>query len=139
MIPALRRTCAGQETPRAGVQAITRYDQLITETAGVRADPSRFPSSSAPSQARRRRRRISIFWRGSSTTSANFVRTLALPAQLIQSSVITLLDRLAKIAVKVVHHGRAITFQTAEVIVSRQLFADILALIAQLRSPLVPA
>ncbi|HKO08258.1 MAG: hypothetical protein ACHQRJ_06885 [Alphaproteobacteria bacterium] len=51
---------------------------------------------------------------------------------------ITLRDRLAKIGAKV-HHGRTITLQTAEVMVPRQLFADILTLIAQLRSPPVPA
>src|SRR5208282_3115230 len=38
MILAMRRTCAGQEAPQAGVQPITFYDELITETAGVRAE-----------------------------------------------------------------------------------------------------
>lgn len=46
---------------------------------------------------------------------------------------------LIKIGVKVVSHGRCITFQLAEVAVSRQMFADILMLIAQLRAPPAPA
>jgi len=36
-------------------------------------------------------------------------------------------------------HGRCITFQTAEVAVSRQMFQEILSLIARLRAPPVPA
>jgi hypothetical protein len=37
---------------------------------------------------------------------------------------------------KVVSHGRYVTFQMAEVAVSRQMFADILSPIARLRAPL---
>ena len=44
-------------------------------------------------------------------------------------------DRIAK----VVSHSRYVTFQLAEVAVSRQMFADILSLIAQLRAPPAPA
>ena len=44
-------------------------------------------------------------------------------------------DQLIKIGAKVVSHGRYVTFQLAEVAVSRQMFADILSLIAQLRAP----
>jgi hypothetical protein len=40
---------------------------------------------------------------------------------------------------KVVGHGRYVTFQMAEVAVSRQMFADILSLIARLRAPPTPA
>jgi hypothetical protein len=36
-------------------------------------------------------------------------------------------------------HGRYVTFQTAEVAVSRQMFAEILLLIARLRAPPAPA
>jgi hypothetical protein len=36
-------------------------------------------------------------------------------------------------------HGRYVTFQMAEVAVSRQIFADILLLIARLRAPPAPA
>jgi hypothetical protein len=38
----------------------------------------------------------------------------------------------------VVNHGRYVTFQLAEVAVSRQMFADVLILIARLRAPPAP-
>jgi hypothetical protein len=44
-----------------------------------------------------------------------------------------------KIGAKVVCNARYVTFQIAEVAVSRQMFADILWLIAQLRAPPAPA
>ena len=40
---------------------------------------------------------------------------------------------------KVTSHGIYITFQIAEVAVPRQMFADILSLIARLRAPPAPA
>jgi hypothetical protein len=40
-----------------------------------------------------------------------------------------------KIGAKVVSHGRYVTFQMAEVAVSRQISAEILSLIARLRAP----
>jgi hypothetical protein len=46
---------------------------------------------------------------------------------------------LIKIGAKVVSHGRYVTFQLAEVAVSRQMFAEILSLIARLRAPPAPA
>ena len=48
-------------------------------------------------------------------------------------------EKLVKIGAKVVSHGRYVTFQLAEVAVSRQMFADILSLIARLRTPPAPA
>ena len=54
-------------------------------------------------------------------------------------SLTALRDRLIKIGAKVVSHGRYVTFQLAEVIVSRQMFTDILMLIARLRAPPAPA
>ena len=44
----------------------------------------------------------------------------------------------AEIGAKVVSHGRYVTFQLAEVAVSRQMFADILSLVARLRAPPAP-
>jgi hypothetical protein len=44
-----------------------------------------------------------------------------------------------KIGAKVLGHGRYVTFQMAEVAVSRQMFAEILSLIARLRVPPAPA
>jgi hypothetical protein len=48
-------------------------------------------------------------------------------------------EKLIKIGAEVVSHGRYVTFQMAEVAVPRQLFADILRLIARLRAPPAPA
>ena len=45
----------------------------------------------------------------------------------------------AMVGARMVRHGRYITFQLAEVAVSRQVFRQILARIAQLRAPPVPA
>ena len=44
-----------------------------------------------------------------------------------------------KIGAKVVSHGRYVTFQMAEVAVPRRMFAEILSLIALLRTPPAPA
>jgi hypothetical protein len=68
---------------------------------------------------------------------ANFLRTLALPAEVAQWSLSTLRDRLVKIGAKIVRHGRSIMFQMAEVMVPRALFQKILTAIAALR-PLPP-
>jgi hypothetical protein len=54
-------------------------------------------------------------------------------------SLTSLRKKLVKIGAKVVSHGRCVTFQLAEVAVSRQMFADILSLIARLRAPPAPA
>jgi hypothetical protein len=48
-------------------------------------------------------------------------------------------EKLIKIGAKVISHDRYVTFQMAEVAVSRQMFADILMLIARLRAPPAPA
>jgi len=47
--------------------------------------------------------------------------------------------KLIKIGAKVVSHGRYVTFQLAEVAVPRQMFQEILMLIARLRAPPAPA
>ena len=44
-------------------------------------------------------------------------------------------EKLIKIGANVVSHGRYVAFQMAEVAISRNLFADILRLIADLRPP----
>ena len=69
---------------------------------------------------------------------ANFMRTLALPKEVEHWSLNTLREKLVKIGVKVVSHGRYVTFQLAEVAVSRNLFQKILALIDDLRPRPVP-
>ena len=70
---------------------------------------------------------------------ANFMRTLALPEAVEQWSLTSLREKLVKIGAKVVRHGRYVTFQMAEVAVPRELFEDILWLIAGLRPPPPPA
>src|SRR5919205_963097 len=65
----------------------------------------------------------------------NFLRTLALPDEVKQRSMATPRDRLVKIGARIVRHARSVTFQMAEVAVSRSLFRQILAAIAALRPP----
>ena len=69
----------------------------------------------------------------------NFMRTLAMPKAAEPWSLTSLREKLIKIGAKVVSHGRYVTFQMAEVAVPRQMFADILSMIARLRAPPAPA
>ena len=69
----------------------------------------------------------------------NFMRTLAMPDPIREWSLTSLREKLIKIGAKVVRHGRCVTFQMAEVAVSRQMLAEILSLIARLRAPPAPA
>ena len=64
---------------------------------------------------------------------SNFLRTLATPEPIKDWSLTSLKEKLIKIGAKVVSHGRYIAFQMAEVAIPRNLFADILRLIAELR------
>jgi hypothetical protein len=50
-------------------------------------------------------------------------------------SLTSLKEKLIKIGAKIVRHGRYVAFQMAEVAIPRNLFADILRLIAELRPP----
>ena len=65
----------------------------------------------------------------------NFMRTLAMSKTAESWSLTSLREKLIKIGAKVISHGRYVTFQMAEVVVSRQMFADILSLITRLRAP----
>ena len=67
------------------------------------------------------------------------MRTLALPRSMARWSLTTLREKLVKIGAKMVCHGRYVTFQMAEVAVSRRMFGQILARIVRLRAPPVPA
>jgi len=69
----------------------------------------------------------------------NFMRTLTIPETVEPWSLTSLREKLIKIGAKVVAHGRYVTFQLAEVAVPRQMFAEILSLIARLRAPPAPA
>jgi hypothetical protein len=67
------------------------------------------------------------------------MRTLAMPKTAEPGSLTSLRVKLIKIGGKVVSRGRYVTFQMAEVAVPRQMFADILSLVAGLRAPPAPA
>jgi hypothetical protein len=69
----------------------------------------------------------------------NFLRTLATPEPIKEWSLTSLKEKLIKIGAKVVHHGRYVLFQMAEVAIPRNLFANILRLIADLRPPPDPS
>jgi hypothetical protein len=66
------------------------------------------------------------------------LRALAMPKTAEPWSLTSLREKLIKIGAKVTSHGRYVTFQTAEVAVPRQMFAEILSLIAWLRAPAAP-
>ncbi len=63
-------------------------------------------------------------------------RTLASPTEVEHWSLTTLREKLVKIGAKVVHHGRYVMFQLAEVAAPRALFADNMRRIYQLRPTL---
>jgi Transposase DDE domain group 1 len=65
----------------------------------------------------------------------NFMRTLATPEPIKDWSLTSLREKLIKIGAKVVSSGRYIAFQMAEVAIPKNLFADILRLIVELRPP----
>ncbi len=65
-------------------------------------------------------------------------RVITALALLVAATVTTLSEKLIKIGARVVRHGCYITFQMAEVAVSRALFANILRLIDGLRPPPLP-
>ncbi len=62
-----------------------------------------------------------------------------LPEEVEHWSLMMLPEKLVKIGAKVVRHGRHVTFQLAEVAVSRALFRKILSLIDDLRPRPAPA
>jgi len=63
-----------------------------------------------------------------------FMRTLATPEPIKDWSLTRLREKLIKIGAKVVGHARYVAFQMAEVAIPRNLFADILRMIAELRT-----
>jgi hypothetical protein len=68
----------------------------------------------------------------------NFLRTLATPEPIKDWSLTSLKEKI-KIGAKVVSHGRYVVFQMAEVAIPRQMFQEILRLIAELRPQPPPA
>jgi len=69
----------------------------------------------------------------------NSLRTLATPEPIKDWSLTSLKEKLIKIGAKVVRHGRYVVFQMAEVAIPRQMFREILRLIAELRPQPPPA
>jgi len=63
----------------------------------------------------------------------NFLRRLALPKSINDWSLRTMREKLVKIGAKVVSHARYVTFQMAEVLVSKSLFREILEKIHRLK------
>ena len=63
----------------------------------------------------------------------NFLRRLVLPGRIKHWSLRSLLTKLIKIGAKVVRHGRIVTFQMAEVAVSKEIWAEMLSRIDRLR------
>jgi len=63
----------------------------------------------------------------------NFLRRLVLPGKIKHWSLRSLLTKLIKIGAKVVRHSRYVTFQMAEVTISKNLFTEILFRIDRLR------
>jgi hypothetical protein len=63
----------------------------------------------------------------------NFLRRLALPKSINDWSLRTMREKLVKIGAKVVSHARYVTFQMAEVLVSKSLFHQILERIHRLK------
>jgi hypothetical protein len=70
---------------------------------------------------------------------ANFLRSLALLNTIEPWSLATLREKLVKVGARIVRYGRYRTFQLAEVVVPRALFAMILRRIDRLRGPPVAA
>jgi len=66
---------------------------------------------------------------------ANFLRRLALPHEVKHWSLTTLREKLVKIGAKVTRHAKYVTFQLAEVAITRKLFAAILDRIERLALP----
>src|SRR5262249_26295837 len=84
-----------------------------------------------------------IVWAHDSKASASFLsQMLGLPApnqwgpfQVVATGNGVSVDFMDKDGAKIVSHGRYVAFQMAEVAIPRNLFADILRLIEELRPP----
>ncbi len=63
----------------------------------------------------------------------SFLRRLVLPRRIKQGLLLSLLTKLIEIEAKVVRHSRIVTFQMAEVAISKEIFAEMLFRIDRLR------
>jgi hypothetical protein len=71
--------------------------------------------------------------------SLQFPAHPATPEPIKDWSLTSLKEKLIKIGAKVISHGRYVAFQMAEVAIPRQMFQEILRLIAEVRPQLPPA
>jgi hypothetical protein len=69
----------------------------------------------------------------------NFLRTLVTPGTDQGRSLTSLKEKLIKIGANIVSHSRYVTSQMAEIAIPRQMFQEILRLIAELRPQPPPA
>jgi Transposase DDE domain group 1 len=69
----------------------------------------------------------------------NFLRTLATPEPIKDWSLSSLKQKLIKIGAKVISDGRSVAIQMAEVAITRQMYHEILRLIAELPPKPPPA
>ena len=69
----------------------------------------------------------------------NFLRTLATPQAIRDWSLTSLKEKLITIGAKIISHRHYVAIQMVEVAIPRQLFANILRLIAELRPPPDPS
>jgi hypothetical protein len=65
---------------------------------------------------------------------ANFLRTLVFPNSIADWSLTSLQDRMIKIGAKAIRHARSIILQLAEVAVPRELWAEMLTNISDLKA-----
>ena len=100
-------------------------------TSEVRSDVGVAEQSADTKMVHRCQVRLQLF--ALSYNIGNFLRRLALPKRVKQWSLRTLRVKLIKIGAKVVKHARYVTFQMAEVMVSKRLFQEILERIHRLK------
>ena len=84
-------------------------------------------------------RRLTLQLHALAYNLGNFLRTLATPEPIKDWSLSSLTEKLIKIGAKVISHGRSLAFQMADQAIPRQMFQQILRLIAELRPKPPPA
>jgi hypothetical protein len=117
-----------RDAPRASSVSTTRAGLASSTSRKARARSNGLSCRSFAANAARLRLHTLAYNLG------NFLRTLATPEPIKDWTLTTLKEKLIKIGAKVVGHARHVAFQMAEAI-PRDLLADILRMIADLRPP----
>ncbi len=99
----------------------------------IKEGKGRFDGRGSPSLIRHQRRSLSAS--ALPCNLGNFLRAVATPEPIKNWSLTSLREKLINLGAKVVGHARNVSFQMAEVAIPRNVFADILRLIAELRPP----